>query len=473
MPRKDLVEYAIRKAMELESIQRQIHGVKSERVISEEILEQLKLDLGEIGQAGAPPETEQISYERKKARKKPDHPGRHPLPSDLPRKEIIIEPEEDTTGMNKIGEEITETLGYTPPKFYVNRYIRPKYARPDGSGVITAPMPSRPIEKGIAEASLLGQILNDKYLDHIPLYRQIQRFKRIGVRISDSTIDGWITQVCRLLDPLFQAHRRIVLTQSYLMVDETTIKVMDGRKKGKTHLGYYWVYYSPLEKLVLFDYQPSRGSPEPLKCLKNYQGYLQTDGYAAYNQFADKEGVVMLGCMAHARRKFFEAGPKLPDAKYAIEVFRKLYAIERKAKDYQLTPEQRRKIRDEEAKPIWEDFKNWLIIHLPSHTPKSKLRQAIEYTLKRWVELGRYILKGELEIDNEKPCRSRFSMDRESDQTRCRGTKELSLCRKPRWCQKRRNDLLPLVNMQNARNRSLPMVDRCAPKNPYPYSQSY
>ncbi len=107
----------------------------------------------------------------------------------------------------------------------------------------------------------------------------------------------------------------------------------------------------------------------------------------------------MLCCMAHARRKFFEAGEKLPDAKYALEVFRKLYAIERQARDYQLTADQRQKIRNEKAKPIWEDFKNWLIINLPAHTPKSKLRGAIEYTLKRWVELGRYILKGELEID--------------------------------------------------------------------------
>ncbi len=232
MPREDLVDFAIRKAMELESIQRQIYGTKSERVISPEILEQLKLDLGEIGKPEDPPETETITYERKKPVKKKPHPGRHPLPASLPRKEIVIEPGEDTTGMNKIGEEITEALGYTPPKFYVNRYIRPKYAKVDGSGVVTAPMPSRPIEKAIAEASLLGQILSDKFLDHIPLYRQIQRFKRIGVTISDSTIDGWITQVCKLLEPLHREHRRQVLTQWYLMADETTIKVMDKRKKG-------------------------------------------------------------------------------------------------------------------------------------------------------------------------------------------------------------------------------------------------
>ncbi len=134
--------------------------------------------------------------------------------------------------MNKIGEEITEALDFTPPKFFVNRYIRPKYAKPDGSGIVTAPMPSRPIEKGIAEAALLALIICDKYLDHIPLYRQLQRFSRIGVKVADSTIADWVAQVCNLLQPLYLAHRRQVLTRHYLMVDETTFKVMDKLKKG-------------------------------------------------------------------------------------------------------------------------------------------------------------------------------------------------------------------------------------------------
>ena len=400
MSREELLDMVIRTEIENEHLRKAIYGPKSERHVPPEVAEQMKLELGEIGKAEDPPETETITYERKKPAKRKPHPGRHPLPAHLPRKEIVIEPDEDTTGMVRIGEEITEALDYTPPKFHVNRYIRPKYAKPDGSGVITAPMPSRPIEKGIPEAGLLSSIVNDKYLDHLPLYRQLQRMARIGVKVPDSTIADWVARVCNLLQPLYQAQRRLVLTRNYLMVDETTFKVMDKLKKGKAHLGYHWVYFSPLERLVFFDYQSSRKKEEPMKCLKNYQGYLQTDGYAAYDQFAEKNGIVMLNCMAHARRKFFEAGEKHPDVVHALGVFRKLYAVERQAREGRFIPEQRQTIRIKEAKPIWEEFKTWLLDKWPQLTPKSKLNNAVEYPLVRWVELGRYILNGELEIDN-------------------------------------------------------------------------
>ena len=400
MSREELLDFVIRTETENEYLRKAIYSFKSERHLSPEIAEQMKLELGEIGEAEDPPQTETISYERRKLAKKKPHPGRHPLPAHLPRKEIIIEPEEDTTGMVRIGEDITEALDFTPPRFHVNRYIRPKYAQPDGSGVITAPMPARPIEKGIPEAGLLSSIVNDKYLDHLPLYRQVQRMARIGVKIPDSTIADWVARVCNLLHPLYLAHRKQVLTRSYLMVDETTFKVMDKLKKGKAHLGYHWVYFSPLERLVFFDYQSSRKKEEPMKCLKNYQGYLQTDGYAAYKQFAAKKGIVMLGCMAHARRKFFEAGEKHPDVIHALGVFRKLYAIEQQARDHQFTAEQRQAIRLEKVKPVWEKFKDWLLEKWQQLTPKSKLKTAVEYTLLRWKELGRYILNGELEIDN-------------------------------------------------------------------------
>lgn len=405
MSRNELLDLAIRKEIELENLQKQIFGSKSERHICVEIANQMKLELGEIGQSQEPPQIENISYGRKKVKKKKLHPGRSPLPADLPRKEIVIEPQEDVSGCTRIGEEITEALDYIPAKFFVNRYIRPKYARPNGQGVVTAPMPSRPINKGMVEAGLLAIILLDKYLDHLPLYRQIQRFKRSGIRIADSTIGSWVAKVCKLLNPLFVAHRSQVLTRSYLQTDETTHKVLDRLKKdiGKTkkiHLGYFGVYHAPLERLVLFEYQKTKSSPEPLKCLKNYQGYLQTDGAPIYNQFRDKAGIVMLNCMAHARRKFFEAGENDPRVIHALNIFQKLYAIEAKARDYQLTYQQRKAIRIKEAKPIWEEFKKWLADTCQVLTPKHLLYKAIEYTLPRWDTLGRYILNGELEIDN-------------------------------------------------------------------------
>ena len=456
MSHQELVALAIRKETENEYLRRAIYGAKSERFVpAVEIASQLKLELGLVGEPQEPPALETITYDRKKPKKKQDHPGRHPLPADLPRREIVIEPQEDVTGMVKIGEEVTEALDYTPPKFIVNRYVRPIYAHADGSGVVTAPMPSRPIDKGIAEAGLLAIILVDKYLDHLPLYRQIQRFKRIGINIPDSTIGNWVAQVCDLLAPLYEAHRRQVLTRPYLQADETTIKVMDRQKKGKTHLGYHWVYFSPIERLVLFDYQSSRRKEEPFKCLENFQGYLQTDGYKGYNQFKDTKGIVLLNCMAHARRKFFEAGEKLPDAAHALGVFQKLYAIEAQAREFKLTPDQRQAIRMEKAKPVWEEFQQWLIEARLRHTPKSNIRQAINYTLPIWRELGRYILNGELEIDNEKACRSSFRADRESDPSSGNRPQKLPLRRQPRRCTEGRHDLLPARYLQNARHRTL------------------
>ena len=400
MSREEVDDFAIRTAMENELLRKAIYGAKSERHVPPPPPEQMRLELGEVAAAEEPPQTELVSYERKKPARRKPHPGRHALPEHLPRKVVRIEPDEDTTGMKLIGEEVTEALDYTPAKFVVIRYVRPKYARPEGEGVVCAPMPSRPLDKAIAEASLLALILCDKYLDHLPLYRQIQRFKRLGITIADSTINGWIGKVCQLLEPLYQAHRKMVLTRDYLQVDETTFKVLDRDKRGKAHLGYQWVYHSPVERLVLFEYHPRRSKAPPARSLQNYGGYLQTDGYAAYEQFHNKTGIVMLGCMAHARRKFFEAGEDHPHVKHALSVFRKLYAIERKVREYQLSHQQRQAIRMKEAKPLWEKFQKWMIQEFVQHVPSHPVRKAIEYTLPRWKQLGGYILNGKLEIDN-------------------------------------------------------------------------
>ena len=400
MPQPELADLAIRLAIENKALRKAIFGAKSERHAPTVPPEQLELELGEVGTPEDPPVVEMIEYQRKKPKRKKPHPGRHVLPDHLPRKEILIEPEEDTTGMVKIGEEITEALDYTPPKFFVNRYVRPKYAQPDGSGVLTAPMPTRPIEKAIPEAALLALILCDKYLDHLPLYRQVQRFGRLGIKIADSTINHWVAQTTQLLQPLYHAHRRQVLTQQYLQVDETSFKVMDKRKKGKTHTGCQWVFFSPVQRLVLFEYHATKEKVHPELSLKNFQGFLQTDGNPVYDQFKDKEGIVTLNCMAHARRKFFNAGEKRPQVIHALEVFQQLYAIERKAREEKMSPEKRQQLRENEAKPIWNEFQKWMQITLAQLTPKSALAQAISYTLPRWKQLGRYILNGELEIDN-------------------------------------------------------------------------
>ena len=167
-----------------------------------------------------------------------------------------------------------------------------------------------------------------KFVDHLPIYRQVERFKREKNKISPSTINGWQEAICNLLEPLYGTLKHRVLSQGYLQVDETPIQVLDKNKKGKTHRGYHWVYYSPFEKTVLFDYRDGRFREGPSKLLKNFSGYLQTDGYKVYDSFGERKSITLLNCMAHARRGFEKAlDYDKVKAGYAMSMFQKLYDI--------------------------------------------------------------------------------------------------------------------------------------------------
>ncbi len=171
---------------------------------------------------------------------------RRALPAHLPREVIVIEPDVDTTGLKKIGEEITETLDYLPGKLKVIRRVRPKYVDPldEDRGVIIGALPARAVERGIAEPSLLAHVVIEKYVDHLPLYRQVQRFTRQGCALATSTLGDWTKASADLVEPLYRALTEEVLASGYIQADETPIQVQDRNKKGKTHRGYYWVYQS-------------------------------------------------------------------------------------------------------------------------------------------------------------------------------------------------------------------------------------
>ena len=212
-----------------------------------------------------------------------NHPGRKPLPAHLRREEIILTPAEDVTGLTPVGEEITEILEYQQGELYVKRYIRPEYIKPTEEDTqakrVIAPLPNMPIAKSYVGASLLSHLMVSKYIDHLPIYRQLQMFTRQKIIIEDNTVNNWFKQGCNLIEPLFEAHERQVLSTKYLGVDETPIKVLDKTKKGTTHQGYYWVYYNTHSRQVLFKYQTGRAAEWPKETLKNYQGYLQIDGW--------------------------------------------------------------------------------------------------------------------------------------------------------------------------------------------------
>jgi transposase len=265
--------------------------------------------------------------------------SRQLFPAHLPRVEVVIKPQEDVSGMRKIGVEITEELDLKPASLFVRRYIRPRYVSSQETFHI-APLPTRVIDKGIPGPGLLSQIICDKFVTHLPFYRQSQRYEQLGMKIPASTLDGWFEAACLLLQPLYEALSKQVLSATYLQVDETPIPVIDKQKKGGTHRGYHWAYYSPEKKLVLFNYQQGRGREGPLNLLKDYKGYLQTDGYAVYEQFDQREDIILVGCLAYARRKFEQAlDNDKARAEKVLLWMKDLYALEREARQTSLSAE--------------------------------------------------------------------------------------------------------------------------------------
>lgn len=341
---------------------------------------------------------EQITYTRKK---QSAHKGRSALPSHLPVEEIEIHPEGDLSEMVCIGKEVTEELECEPARFFIRRYIRYKYAAKNGEGVKTGELPERVIDKGIPGAGLLSMILTDKYMDHLPLYRQKQRFARENIPIACSTIEGWVKQGLERLEPLYHQLKFDIKAKGYLQVDETSIKVLESEKKGATHMGWYWVYPSPLDGLVLMDYQPTRGAVATKEMLENYSGYLQSDGYAVYQKIGQRQQITAVGCWAHARREFERAldNDKIRASK-ALNLIQQLYAVERKIKEQGLSSEQSKVLCLNDALPVINELGKWIFNEVKNTLPKSQIGKAMRYAMERWDKLSAYLQDGSLHIDN-------------------------------------------------------------------------
>lgn len=330
------------------------------------------------------------------------HQGRQSFPENLRRQEVLLEPQGiDITNSRRLGEDVTELLAYTPSELYVKRIVRPRYAVKTTGVVAQAPAPARAIEKCSADTSLLAQIVVEKYVDHLPLYRQIKRYDRLGGSINDSTIGDWVRAVAHALSGLHDRHKKRVLASQYLHADETVIQVMTDEKKNATHQGYYWVYQSHNDKLVLFDYRSGRGREGPATILKDYKGYLQTDGYAGYDIFKEYPGITLFHCMAHARRKFHEALPNdRARAEHVLEQIQQLYAIERQAKENAVSGDGLTQYRNEHALPILQNLGPWMKSAYMEVLPKSAMGKALAYSIERWDRLSLYATNGLLHIDN-------------------------------------------------------------------------
>jgi transposase len=387
---------------QLSELQRLIYGAKSERVISPNPEQTSLFALPQeqpVEQA-----TEQISYTRRKPQPEKKQPLRMELPPHLERRVEVIEPENLPEGAKKIGEAVTEVLEYEPASAYVRKIVRSKYIveqTDEETRIAIAPLPTLPIPKGNAGPSMIAHLLVSKFVDHLPFYRQVQIFKRQRLEIAESTINGWFNGGCRVIVPLYQALKSRVFATDYLMADETPIPVQDKDKPGATHKGYLWVYYDPVHRLVLFDYRKSRGREGPDEMLKEFAGFLQTDGYNAYDHFENHPQITLLACMAHARRKFEHAQENNPTlARQALEMFRQLYDIESHARVKNLEAGDIRNLRLERSKLILQQMESWMREQIIVVPPKSAIGMALAYTLNLWPRLVRYIDDGRFQIDN-------------------------------------------------------------------------
>ncbi len=384
---------------ELAQLKKMIFGSKRERFITEVDAQQLSLFGSETSDNTQEivVEKQHIEFDRKAPRK---HEGRNPLPDHLPVNEIVIEPEDGIEGMTRIGEEITETLEYIPGSLVRKRIVRPKYVRTDLGTIHIAQLPSRPLPKCIAEASLLAYIMVCKFIDHMPFYRQIQRFIReYKWEVTDSTINEWFVACCTLMHPLYEKLIDKVLHSDYLQVDESPIKVLDQDNPKGIHKGYQWVYYSQENKLVLFSYRKGRGENGPKEMLSAYQGILQCDGYKVYDKIGSKPGIQLAGCMAHVRRKYVDAVKNdKARSEFALGIMQQIYALERLSKE--MNAEDRRNYRKEHTSILFKELREWVEKEYPKVQPKSKIGGAMKYTLKQWHKLEPILDDGRIEIDN-------------------------------------------------------------------------
>ena len=332
-------------------------------------------------------------------------PKRQPLPANLPRREIRHEPESTTCAcgcqMKRIGEDVAEKLDYVPGMFTVERHVRGKWACAQCETITQAPVEAHVIDKGIPTAGLLAQVLVAKYADHLPLYRQETIFARAGLAIPRSTLAQWVGTCGVRLQPLVDALKTEILGRRVLHADETPVQMLQPGK-GATHRAYLWAYapgaFEDI-KAVVYDFCESRAGEHARNFLGDWRGSLVCDDFSGYKAgFA--QGIAEAGCLAHARRKFFDlhAAHKSQLAGFALEQFRKIYDIEREVKD--LDADQRQSIRQQHAKPVLDALHQWMALQRQKLPDSSATARALDYSLRRWVALTRFVDDGQLPVDN-------------------------------------------------------------------------
>ena len=332
-------------------------------------------------------------------------PKRSALPAEFPR--TLIHHESENTqctcgcALKRIGEDVSEKLDYTPGVFSIERHVRGKWVCNDCETLVQAPIPAQVFDKGPPTAGLLAQVMIAKYANHLPLYRQEKIFGRAGLAIPRSTLAQWVGTCGVQLQPLVDALREVVLEHDVVHADETPVQMLAPGSK-KTHRAYVWAYATTSAadiQAVVYDFSPGRSGEYARNFLGDWKGKLVCDDYGGYKaSFA--LGMTEIGCMAHARRKFYElhATKKSILAEQALQYISAIYEGEREIRD--LEPDKRRRIRQEKAAPLMETLHAWMIAQRELVFEGLAITKALAYSLNRWIALSRYLNDGTLPIDN-------------------------------------------------------------------------
>ena len=395
-------------AVLIAKLRHQLAGHRTARFgASSESIEQLQLalEMSEIAIAGLTSKLELPDEDAK------DQPKRKPIPDHIPRMEVEL-----TTGVDdctkcggtlrRLGEDVTEELEYVPGRFVVNRIVRPRMVCSDCECFTQAPLPSRPIERGRPGPGLLAHVLVNKYADHLPLYRQSTIFEREGIDLDRSTLADWVGKSTALLEPLADAIGRHVLAGQAIFADDTPVKMLSPGS-GKTQTARLWAYgrderpwNGQAPPAAWYRFSPDRKGLHPKAHLAKYEGWMHADGYAGFEDLYRSGNIREVACMAHIRRKFVDVHKAQGSAiaEEAIVRIAQLYAVEKQARGS--PPDKRATLRQEHAKPIFDELEIWLHAQLPKISGKSPLAGAIRYGLTRMKRLRPYLDHGILELDN-------------------------------------------------------------------------
>lgn len=384
------------------------HGASSEKI--DRKIEQYELMLEEIKTTRAEAEARTGTDPLPDQDSDKGQPRRKPLPDNLPTDEKVYAapcncPTCGGSSFLKAADRVVEVLEHVPESVKIVRHVEKRLICKGCDTTVAGEMPKLPIKRGKPGPSLLAHIMVAKFDDHIPLYRLSEMYARLGIDISRSVMADWVGQVSALVDPLVLLIKAHITESERIHTDDTPVDVLDPGR-GKTATGRLWVYVfdgsgyqDPRPKAVAYYYSPDRKGTHPADHLARFKGVMHADGYGGYKQLYGNQ-ITEAACMAHVRRKLHDV-LKLkasPVAEEALTRIGALYDIEERIRG--MTADERRTMRQQHARPIFDDLKGWIKDTLPTVPQKHKLAEAMRYALSRWEALSVYLDDGRVEIDN-------------------------------------------------------------------------